>query len=112
MRIAIPLVDGRLSLHFGHCERFALVDVDPAAQQILRREDLAAPPHQPGLLPPWLAERGAEIIIAGGMGQRAQALFAAHGIQVVVGAPAEEPERLVLAYLQGTLEVGENACDH
>jgi len=112
MRIAIPVTEGKLSMHFGHCERFALIDVEPAEKKILKREDIDAPPHQPGLLPPWLAERGANMIIAGGMGQRAQDLFAAQGIQVVVGAPAETPERLVGDYLAGILVVGENVCDH
>jgi predicted Fe-Mo cluster-binding NifX family protein len=112
MRIAIPLVDGKLTMHFGHCERFALLDVDPATKKILKREDVEAPPHQPGLLPPWLAQRGANMIIAGGMGQRAQGLFTEHGIQVIVGAPALTPERLVNDYLSGTLQSGENICDH
>lgn len=112
MRIAIPLADGKLAMHFGHCERFALVDVDPTEKKILKREDIDAPPHEPGLLPPWLAERGATMIIAGGMGQRAQGLFAQQSIQVVVGAPADTPERLVGDYLAGTLQVGENVCDH
>ncbi len=112
MRIAIPLADGKLSMHFGHCERFALVDVDTTVKKILKREDIDAPPHQPGLLPPWLAERGANLIIAGGMGQRAQGLFSEQGIQVVVGAPAETPEKLVEDYLAGTLQSGANVCDH
>lgn len=112
MKIAIPLAGGKLSMHFGHCERFALVDVDPAEKKILKREDIDAPPHQPGLLPKWLAERGANVIIAGGMGQRAQGLFVEHGIQVIVGAPADTPERLVGDYLAGTLQAGENVCDH
>lgn len=112
MKIAIPLAGGKLAMHFGHCERFALVDVDPAEKKILGREDIDAPPHQPGLLPPWLAERGATMIIAGGMGQRAQSLFTENGIQVIVGAPSETPERLVGDYLAGTLQAGENACDH
>jgi predicted Fe-Mo cluster-binding NifX family protein len=99
-------------MHFGHCERFAMIDVDPAEKKVLAREDAEAPPHQPGLLPAWLGERGAQVIIAGGMGQRAQALFAHQGIQVVVGAPVETAEQLVADYLAGTLEVGENACDH
>lgn len=111
MRIAIPLADGKLSMHFGHCERFALLDVDATAKKILKRQDIEAPPHQPGLLPPWLAERRADVIIAGGMGARARALFAEQGIRVVVGAPPETPERLAGEYLAGTLEVGENACD-
>lgn len=78
----------------------------------MKREDVDAPPHQPGLLPLWLAERGANMIIAGGMGQRAQELFAQQGIKVVVGVPAETPERLVSAYLDGILQTGENICDH
>jgi ATP-binding protein involved in chromosome partitioning len=112
MRIAIPLADGKLTAHFGHCERFALIDIDPAARTIAKREDVEAPPHQPGLLPPWLAERGVNVIIAGGMGQRAQDLFAQQNIQVVLGAAVETPERLVAAHLAGTLETGDNACDH
>jgi predicted Fe-Mo cluster-binding NifX family protein len=112
MRIAIPLADGKLSMHFGHCEHFALVDVNPAEKKILKREDIEAPPHEPGLLPPWLAERGVTMIIAGGMGQRAQKLFAEQGIQVVVGASADTPERLVGDFLAGTLQSGENVCDH
>ena len=60
----------------------------------------------------WLAERGAEVIIAGGMGQRALQLFAENGIKVVVGAPSEPPEDVLAAYLNGTLETGGNVCDH
>jgi wyosine [tRNA(Phe)-imidazoG37] synthetase (radical SAM superfamily)/predicted Fe-Mo cluster-binding NifX family protein len=112
MRIAIPLADGKLAPHFGHCERFALIDVDPPSKTILKREDIEAPPHQPGLLPPWLAERGVQLIIAGGMGQRARGLFGGHDIQVVVGAPSETPERLAADYLAGTLQLGANICDH
>jgi len=112
MKIAIPLAEGKLSMHFGHCASFALVDVDPQTKKIIKQEEIAAPPHQPGLLPPWLAERGATMIIAGGMGQRAQQLFAQQGIQVVVGAPAETPERIITDYFAGTLRVGENVCDH
>ena len=112
MKIAIPLAEGKLTMHFGHCASFALGDVDATQKKILKREDIDAPPHEPGLLPPWLAERGANVIIAGGMGQRAQELFAAQGIQVIVGASAETPETLISDYLAGTLQVGNNVCDH
>ena len=103
MRFAIPLADGKLAVHFGHCASFALLDVDPEGKSVMIREDVEAPPHQPGLLPPWLAERGVNRIIAGGMGQRAQALFAEHGIEVIVGAPIEAPETLVAHCIAGTL---------
>lgn len=112
MRIAIPLAAGRLAMHFGHCEQFALVDVDESAQNATGTELTTSPPHQPGMLPRWLHEQGANVIIAGGMGQRAQQLFAQHGIRVIVGAPAETPEKLVSAYLDGTLQPGPNVCDH
>jgi len=112
MRIAIPLADGRLAMHFGHCECFAFVEVDLERKSIIGREDVASPAHQPGLLPAWLAERGANMIIAGGMGKRAQDLFADQQIEVVVGAPSAPPETLVSDYMAGSLRVGENFCDH
>jgi len=112
MKIAIPIANDKLCAHFGHCERFALMDVDPDGKQILGREDVVPPPHEPGLLPRWLAERGATLIIAGGMGQRARMLFTDHKIQVVVGAPTEGPEKLALDFLAGTLQIGDNTCDH
>jgi Mrp family chromosome partitioning ATPase/predicted Fe-Mo cluster-binding NifX family protein len=112
VRIAIPVANGKLSMHFGHCESFALIDVDMEEKVILKRKDVDAPPHQPGMLPSWLAERGANMIIAGGMGQRAQGLFSQYDIEVVVGATGETPEHLVSGYLAGTLRFGENICDH
>jgi ATP-binding protein involved in chromosome partitioning len=112
MRIALPLADGKLAMHFGHCERFALVDVDEGSRTIVHKEELVPPAHEPGLLPRWLAEHKADVIIAGGMGKRAQDLFARNGIRVCVGADAEDPEKLISAYLEGTLSYGENICDH
>ncbi len=112
MKIAIPLTGGRLSPHFGHCECFTLIDIDEVEKKVVARQDIAAPPHEPGLLPAWLAERGATMIIAGGMGQRAQGLFAEQGIEVIVGAEAENPDLLVSDYLAGALKAGENICDH
>lgn len=112
MTIAIPLVGRRLCAHFGHCERFALVDVDAASGKVQGVTLLDAPPHQPGLLPQWLQQRGVTTVIAGGMGHRAQQFFAQYGIKVIVGAPEEEPEKLAADYLAGKLQTGENLCDH
>ncbi len=112
MIIAIPVANGKLCLHFGHCEQFALIEADPQSKKIIGRKALTPPAHEPGVLPKWLHEQGADMIIAGGMGQRAQTLFAEHGIKVVVGAPADTPEMLVSACLAGTLVGGANVCDH
>ncbi len=112
MRFAIPMANGRLCPHFGHCQSFALIDADMETKEITEQGEVAAPPHQPGLLPGWLAERGANVIIAGGMGGRAKALFDDQGIQVVIGAPEGTPEEIVKALLAGKLVTGENICDH
>jgi len=112
MKIAIPMADGKLCMHFGHCQQFALVEVDDGTKAITGTSYLTPPPHEPGVLPRWLHEQGANVIIAGGMGQRAQDLFSQNGIKVVVGASAGKPEDVVSAYLSGTLEVGQNVCDH
>lgn len=112
MKIAIPLADGKLGTHFGHCTSFALIDVNPENKSIRKREDIAAPPHQPGLLPPWLAGHGVNLIIAGGMGERAQSLLTQHGISFVIGASAETPEKLINDYMAGVMQIGENPCDH
>jgi predicted Fe-Mo cluster-binding NifX family protein len=50
MLIAIPVNNNKLDLHFGHCKEFALIKVDLINKQILSREDIKAPPHQPGLI--------------------------------------------------------------
>lgn len=112
MKIAIPIAEGKLCMHFGHCDQFALLDIDEKAKKITKKQMLTPPPHEPGVLPRWLHAQGATVIIAGGMGSRAQNLFAENGIKVVVGAPAEAPETIVAQYLEGTLVSGTNVCDH
>jgi len=110
MKFAIPLAEGKLTAHFGHCQEFALIEVQDT--EIKSKQLLVPPPHEPGVLPRWLHELGADVIIAGGMGQRAADLFAQNGIKVVTGAPALAPELLVKSYLDASLETGDNLCDH
>ncbi|NLB69599.1 MAG: ATPase [Lentisphaerae bacterium] len=111
-KIAIPIANGALCMHFGHCQQFAIVEVDIKNKEIVSREDKTPPPHEPGVLPAWLSKEGVKIVLAGGMGNRAQNLFSAQGIEVMVGLPAQTPEELVTSYLNGTLKAGQNVCDH
>jgi len=112
VRYAIPVSNGKLAAHFGHCEYFALIDADEATKTIMRKELVSSPEHQPGLLPVWLAEQGVSAVIAGGMGSRAQALFKENRIQVIIGALGDDPEQIVLDYIRGALATGDNVCDH
>jgi len=110
MKFAIPLAEGKLTAHFGHCQEFAIIEV--ADKQIVKKEILQPPPHEPGVLPKWLNDMGTNVVIAGGMGQRAIGLFGQNGINVITGAPSLEPEELVKSYLDDSLVTGSNVCDH
>jgi ATP-binding protein involved in chromosome partitioning len=107
---AVPVAGGKLSAHFGHCEQFALIETENG--EIKGKSMHVPPPHEPGVLPKWLHDKGAHVIIAGGMGTRAQQLFNENGIKVVIGAQSDVPEVLVHQYLSNNLMTGENICDH
>ena len=110
--IAVPVTDGKLCSHFGHCRQFAFFQVDLENRRIYGARYLKPPPHEPGVLPRWLHENDAHIVIAGGMGGRAQNLFREQGMEVVVGAEEDEARNVVQAYLDGKLSVAPNPCDH
>ncbi|NLW25369.1 MAG: ATPase [Clostridia bacterium] len=112
MKIALPIANNLLCMHFGHCEQFAFIDVDEKEKKITNKELLTPPPHEPGVIPKWVHEQGADLVLAGGMGQRARSLFEQQGVKVIVGVPAGKPEDIVDDYLNNRLVTGHNACDH
>jgi len=112
MKYAVPVSGGIMSPHFGHCKQFALFDVEEQKKEIINKEFITSPEHQPGLLPRWLAEKGVSVVIAGGMGPRAQDIFHQNGISVVLGAMESDVEKAVLSHINGTLAIGDNVCDH
>lgn len=109
-RIAIPLENGVLCAHFGHCQQFAIVDVKDNA--IVKIEEITPPEHQPGLYPKWIAEHGVTDVIGGGMGQQAISLFNQEKINVFVGAPVKGAKALVEDFLTDKLSLNANYCDH
>jgi len=110
MKIAIPTRNQQLTAHFGHCEQFAIVHIDGTT--IKEVEYIAPPVHEPGVYPKFLADMGVEVIVAGGMGQKAQDLFAENNIKVFIGVNADTPSKLAQQYLSQQLESGQNLCDH
>ena len=112
MKIAIPVENGRLHSHFGGSRHFALIEVDPNTKATLRSETLPAPEHQPGAFPRWLQSLGVELVIVGGIGHRALAIFAQHGIAVRAGQPDAPVEALVAACLEGRLVQTPEGCAH
>lgn len=109
-KIAIPVANGQLNGHFGHTQQFYIFNIEN--NSIVKEEKLTPPPHEPGLYPKWLAEMGVTNVIAGGMGQKAIALFNQNKINVFVGVAIKDPKELVFDFLNGTLETRDNTCSH
>ena len=108
--LVVPVSGGKLSAHFGHCEQFAFIETQNG--KIMETKMRNPPAHEPGVLPRWLYEQGADVAIVGGMGESAQQLLREKGIEVIIGAPMDSPESLANQYLSNTLVAGANVCDH
>jgi predicted Fe-Mo cluster-binding NifX family protein len=107
---AVPVSEGKLASHFGHCEHFALVEAKNG--KIKSTSMQTPPPHEPGVLPKWLHGKGVNIVLAGGVGARAKQILEESGVEVITGVPMDSPESLVNQYLSESLVTGDNICDH
>jgi Mrp family chromosome partitioning ATPase/predicted Fe-Mo cluster-binding NifX family protein len=112
LRFAFPLAGGVVSGHFGHAEKFLFLDVDPATHRILKEEMLTPPPHEPGVIPRWLAEQKANLLFTGGIGSRAKEILAENHIETITGVTSKNPKEIVADYFENNLEIGEDCCDH
>lgn len=110
-KIAVPVDEnGILDAHFGHCKFFELLDVEEG--KIVAQDKVAPPPHEPGVLPKWLADKGVTDVIAGGMGAKAIQIFNYNNVNVFVGAPKLSAGELAKGFLENTIRVTANYCDH
>jgi predicted Fe-Mo cluster-binding NifX family protein len=79
--------DGEVSAHFGRCPFFLLAEADgrtATVSEVVPNPYSAA--HQPGAVPRFIRDMGADTIIAGEMGPRAIEMFYGFGIDVATGA--------------------------
>ncbi|MGC9467564.1 MAG: NifB/NifX family molybdenum-iron cluster-binding protein [Anaerolineae bacterium] len=123
MRIAVSSEDNRgleaqVAQHFGRCPYFTFVDVeDGAIQEVRVLDNPHYHDHRPGAVPDFVKAYDATMIIAGGMGRRAVALFQQAGIEAYTGADSTVRRSLESA-MGGELEDatpcpgrGGDACD-
>jgi len=89
------------------CEGFIIFDTEN--NKIVKSETIANPGHKPGFLPNFLADRGVNVIISGGMGGGAVDIFNERNIEVIVGARGDA-KAAVEAYLQGSLKSTGSVC--
>ncbi len=107
MRIAVASEGKNVTEHFGHCPHFMLFDVEN--DSIVKTESVANPGHRPGFLPNFLADRGVNVIISGGMGGGAIDIFNQRNVEVVVGASGDA-QTAVQGYLSGSLVSTGSVC--
>jgi predicted Fe-Mo cluster-binding NifX family protein len=102
MRIAVSSetnagLDAPVAGHFGRCPFLTLVDLE--GEKITTVEVVANPffpNHEPGQVPTFVHQQGADVMLTGGMGGRAAAYFEQYGITPVTGAAGEVREALAL----------------
>ena len=103
--------DGQVSHHFGRCPFYFLVEVE--GDQIMESKVAQNPfygNHQPGQMPAFIKDLGANVILAGGMGPRAIDLFMNYEIEVATGAIGNV-KNVLDAYLRGDIK-GIVPCAH
>jgi len=112
--IALPVKDGKLGQHFGHCDVFHFYTLIECSDglKVQDVEEKVPPAHEPGIIPQWVAQEGATDIIVGGIGQKAIDIFNQKGVNVLVGAATINVDKLISDYIDGVLEVNVNLCDH
>ncbi len=89
--------------HFGDAPFFTLVDVtDGQVETVSVVENPYHAHHQPGQVPSFLKDQKADVVLAGGMGQRAITFFQQLGIEVATGASGTV-EETVASYLRGEM---------
>ena len=97
--------------HFGGCPYFTLVEVED--NNIVNHRVVENPyfqAHQPGAIPNFINDQGANVILSGGMGGRAQQFFHDFGIEPVTGAMGTIRDA-INAYLSNSLK-GAEPCNH
>lgn len=109
MLISIATEGTRVCPHFGHAEYFTMFTI--VEGQIADVDKKKSPGHSPGALPKWMKEKGVDLVIAAGMGPRAQELFCEHGIDTLIVEPVEI-EDAISSYLAGTITPSRGECHH
>ena len=99
-----------ISPHFGRCPFYIFIDLDEKneIQKVSSIVNAHAKKHDPGQLPAYIRDQGANVMISGGMGGRAVNFFHQFEINVATGASGTVQQSLE-NYLNGSLQ-GDAPC--
>lgn len=104
-RIAVPLVNGKLSEFFGNCNHYEIFEVE--GEHIINRKVIAPPNKKITMLPLWASSQGITDVITYKVDVRIMELFANHKINLYVGIGSNLPEEIIQDYINGTLKSDE-----
>ncbi|MFP4115826.1 MAG: NifB/NifX family molybdenum-iron cluster-binding protein [Candidatus Aenigmatarchaeota archaeon] len=108
MKVAISTDSGNVSAHFGRCPEFTIAEIDSG--KVKEKKTIENPGHRRGYLPKFMNEQNVDCMIAGGMGNRAAAMFEDFNIRTITGVKGRVDE-VIRKLAQGNLEGAENLCD-
>jgi predicted DNA-binding protein (UPF0251 family)/predicted Fe-Mo cluster-binding NifX family protein len=109
-KVAFPTSDrNHVDQHFGHTNEFCIYTVKD--NEVKDVSFVTPPPHKPAVLPLFLRDLEVDVIITGGMGQRAVELFKHNGIDVILGAQGKIARNLE-DYFDGELLSTVSPCEH
>lgn len=110
MKVAIAADAGNVAQHFGKCQEYVVFDVVDG--KVSNMTQVKNPGHKPNFLPHYLKDNfNIDYVIAGGMGQKALALFAQNNIEPIIGI-AGEIKQVAEDFVQGKLVSGASLCTH
>jgi len=109
-KLALPVIDDKLSEHFGHARSFHLFEIEDNV--VVASYTKEPPAHQEGVLPRWLAEEKVSDLLVGGIGPKAIEILYANGINVYVNVEVDTADNIALDFINGDLKFGQNYCHH
>ena len=110
MKIAVTYEDGQVFQHFGHSEQFKLYET--ADGKVVSSEVVDTNGSGHGALAGFLAARGVDTLICGGIGGGAQMALAEANIRVLGGVQGGA-DAAVEAFLNGALHYDPDVrCSH
>lgn len=109
MIIAVAVENGQVCAHFGHSPSFTFYDIEDGIIKISM--NMQSPGEGHGILPEFIASKGAKAVLVGGMGAGAYSACAEKGIQVVTGVTGN-PDEAALSFAGGCLSTDGASCSH
>ncbi|NQU88595.1 MAG: hypothetical protein HQ541_22850 [Mariniphaga sp.] len=100
-KIAIPVIEGKLSQYFGQCSHYLIYEIE--GDEIVKTELEIPVSYDLSEIPEWAAKQGITDIITYKIDQQIISKFINNKINLFIGVPFDTPQNLIDDYLNGRL---------